>query len=93
VHQDELHAERGEEVQVVGEIVEAAVGREVTAESDDENLAAERMNIRSDRLKPVDEPVLARKALPARRLRPFSRAIFPRRRVLSVRNSNAPVGA
>ena len=43
----------------MGEIVETPVGDEVAAESDDEELPAESVDVRRDRLEPVDEAVLA----------------------------------
>jgi hypothetical protein len=65
VNEHELDAQSGEQVEVVSEVEEAPVGDEVSAEGDDENLAAKRVYVRGDRLEPVDESVLARKALPA----------------------------
>jgi hypothetical protein len=89
VHEHELHAERGEQVEVVREIVEAPVAREVAAERDDEDLAAESVDVRRDRLEPVDEAVLAGQALAPRRRR-IGGAVVPRWRVLSLRNWNTP---
>jgi hypothetical protein len=65
--QHETHAQRREKVQVVGEIEKAAIADDVAAEADDENLAPERMNVRRDGLKPVDEPVLRGQSLATRR--------------------------
>jgi hypothetical protein len=93
VHEHELHAERGEQVQVVGEIEEPPVGDQIAAECDDKDLAAECVDVRRDRLEPVDEPILAGKALPARRLGAFRRAVIPRWRVLFDRNGSAPARA
>jgi hypothetical protein len=93
VHEHQLHAERGEQVEIVREVEEAAVGDQIPAESDDEDLAPKRVDIRRDRLEPVDEPVLAGKALPARRLGTFRRAVIPRWRVLFDRNGSAPARA
>ena len=71
VHQHQPHAESGEQVQVVREVEEAAVGHHLAAERDDESLAAEGVDIGRDRLEPVDEAVLrstaAAAAAPARR--------------------------
>jgi hypothetical protein len=67
VDEHELHSERGEQVQVVGEIVEAAVRNEVAAERDDEDLAAESVDVRRDGLEPVDETILTRQPLAPRR--------------------------
>jgi hypothetical protein len=86
VDEHELHAERGEQVQVVRQIVEASVGDEVAAESDDEDLPAKSVDVRGDRLEPVDEAILARKPLPARRLRRIRRALVRRRLDLFVRD-------
>ena len=58
VHQHEPHAKRGKQVQVLGEVEEAAVRDDVAAERDDERLAAERVDVRRDRLEPVYEAVL-----------------------------------
>lgn len=76
VNENELHAERGEQVQVVGKVEEAAIGNEIAAERDDESLPAERMNIWRYRLEPVDETVLTGESLTPRRLGVFSRAVF-----------------
>jgi hypothetical protein len=89
VDEHELHAERGEEVQVVRKVVEAPVGREIAAERDDEDLAAKSVDVRRDRLEPVDEAVLAGQALTPRRRR-IGRDAVPRWRVLSFRNWNTP---
>jgi hypothetical protein len=43
-----VHAERGEQVEVVRKIEEAAVGDEVSSESDDESLAAKSMDVGGD---------------------------------------------
>jgi hypothetical protein len=86
VNEHEVHAERREEVEVVREIEEAAVGDEIAAERDHENLAAECMDVRGDRLEPVDEAILARKALATRRLRRFSVAVRARQLLVSIRN-------
>jgi hypothetical protein len=48
VHEHEVHAECGEQVEVVREIEETAVGDEVSAESDYESLAAESMDVGGD---------------------------------------------
>jgi hypothetical protein len=69
VHEHELYAQGCEKVQVVREIVEPSVGDEIAAKRDDEDLAAERVDVRGDRLEPVDEAVLAGEALAPRRLR------------------------
>jgi hypothetical protein len=42
------------------EVQEAAVCDYFSAESDDEYLAAKRVDVRRDRLEPVDESILAR---------------------------------
>jgi hypothetical protein len=60
MYQHQLHAQGREQIQIVREIVEPSVGNEVAAESDDEYLSSESMDVRRDRLKPVDEAVLAR---------------------------------
>jgi hypothetical protein len=75
VDQHELHAQRRQQVEIVGEIEEAAVRGEIAAKSDDEDLAAERMDVRSDRLEPVDEAVLGRKPLAPRLLRGVRAAV------------------
>ena len=64
-----LRAERGEQVQVVGEVEEPAISHDIATERDNEGIAAEGVDIGRDRLKPVDETVLARKPLPPRHLR------------------------
>jgi hypothetical protein len=48
VHEHEVHAECGEQVEVVRKIEEAAIGDEVSAESDYESLAAKSMDVRGD---------------------------------------------
>jgi hypothetical protein len=63
VDEHELHAQRRKEIQVVSEIEEATIGHDVAAERNDENLSAERVDIRRDGLEPVDESILARQAL------------------------------
>jgi hypothetical protein len=69
VHEHEVHAERGEQVQIVREVEEAAVRYHVTAKRNDEDLAAERVDIGGDRLEPVDKSILARKSLTTNGLR------------------------
>jgi hypothetical protein len=81
-----VHAERGEQIQIVREIEESAVGDQVAAERDHERLAAERVDVRGDRLKPVDEPILTRQALPAGRLQRSGRAVRLRLPVCWVRD-------
>jgi hypothetical protein len=58
VHQHQPHAQRREQVEIVRESQEAAVGNDLAAESDDEGLAAKSVDVGRDRLEPVDEPVL-----------------------------------
>jgi hypothetical protein len=65
--QHQAHAQRREEIQVVGEIDKAAIGDYLAAEPDDKNLAAEGMDVGRDGLKPVDEPVLGGQSLATRR--------------------------
>jgi hypothetical protein len=68
VYQHQSHTQRGEEIQVDGEIGEASVVHQLAAERNDKRLAAKGMNIRRRRLEPVDEPVLRREAqAPSRR--------------------------
>ncbi len=61
----ELHTKRCKEIQVVRKIEEATIGHQIPAERDHENLAPKGVDIRSDGLEPVDEPILAREALAA----------------------------
>jgi hypothetical protein len=68
MHEHELHAQRSEQVEIVRQIEEAPVSDQIPAERDDKDLAAESMNVRSDRLEPVDEAILTREPLPTRRL-------------------------
>jgi hypothetical protein len=67
VHEREPHAERRQQIEIDREFAEAPVGDEVATERDDESLAAEGVDVRCGRLKPVDEPVLCRKPQAARR--------------------------
>jgi hypothetical protein len=90
VNEHELDAQRGKQVQIVREVDEAAVGDEITAERDDEGLAAKGVDVGSNRLKPVDEAILARKPLPARRGRARNRAITRSFVVSFDRNQDAP---
>jgi hypothetical protein len=53
----------------MGDIEKTPVGDDIAAESDDEDLAAECMDVRGDRLEPVDESILARKSLTTNGLR------------------------
>lgn len=48
------------------QVVKTPVGDQIPAERDDENLAAERVDVRRDRLKPVNEAVLTGKPWAAR---------------------------
>jgi hypothetical protein len=90
VHEHELHAESGEQVQIVREVEETAVGDQVAAEGDDENLSAESVYVGGDRLEPVDEAVLAGKPLAARRLRPARAGVSPRLLVFCNRDGVLP---
>jgi hypothetical protein len=67
VHEDELHAQRCEKVEIVREVEESPVGDDVAAERDYENLPPKRVYVRSHRLEPVDETILARQPLAPRR--------------------------
>jgi hypothetical protein len=93
VNQYEVHAQRGEKIQVMSQVEEAAVRNEVTAEGDDENLAAKRVDVGSDGLEPVDEPVLAGETLAPRRLGAFRYAVFDRIFFSSIRNWAPPAPA
>jgi hypothetical protein len=71
VDEHKLHTQRREQIQVVREIEEAPIGDEIAAECNDKDLSTKSMDVGSDRLEPVDEPVLARKPLPPQGLRAF----------------------
>ena len=92
VHEDELNAERREQIEVVGEIEEAAVGHEIAAKGDHEDLAPERVDLRSDRLEPVDETVLAGKPLAPRRLGVFRPGFSAARFFIFSNRSRVPFG-
>ena len=78
MHQYQVNAEGGEQIEVVREIEEATIGHEIAAKSDNENLAAKSVDIRRDRLKPVDETVLTGQTLPAHRLQRVARTFSSR---------------
>ena len=86
VHQHELHPERCEQVQVMSEIEESPIGDEVAAESNDENLAAERMDVGGDRLEPVDEAILGGETLTPHRMGSIGTRAVPVRVVLTCRD-------
>src|SRR5690606_37429823 len=65
VHEHEPHAKGGEQIEIVREIEEAAVGEDLATEGDHEPLAAERVDVGCDRLEPVDEAVLGGQAVAA----------------------------
>jgi hypothetical protein len=87
VNEHELHAERGEQIQVVREIEEPAIRDEIAAEGDDKDFPAEGVDVWSDRLEPVDEAVLTGEALTPRRLSSVSCASFARFLILSARDA------
>ena len=61
-HAHQLDAQRRQQVQVMRQMEKPPVGNHFAAEGNDKNLAAESVNIRCDRLEPVDESILGREA-------------------------------
>ena len=55
VHDDEVHAEAVQQVEVVDDAEERVVGDDLAAERDDERPAAERVDVRRRRADPLDE--------------------------------------
>src|SRR5690242_15808552 len=90
MHEYELHAQRSEQVEIVRQIEEAAVSDQIAAECNDEDLAAKSMDVRSDRLEPVDEAILTREPLPPGRLLAAICSIACSLILLPVRNGPAP---
>lgn len=66
VYEHELYAECCKQVKIMRQVVKTPVGDEVPAERNHENLAAERVYVRRDRLEPVNEAVLTGKPWAAR---------------------------
>jgi len=58
VNQHQFYAQRGQQVQVMGQVKKSPVGDHLATKSNDKNLPTEGVNIRCDRLKPVDKPIL-----------------------------------
>ena len=86
VYEHELHAERGEQIEIVREIEEAAVRNDISAKRDDERLAAKSMYVGRYRLEPVDEPVLARKPLTPNALRVCTAGVAARTALVRIGN-------
>ena len=61
VHDDEVHAEAVQQVEVVDDAEKRVVGDDFAAERDDERLAAERVDVRRRRADPLDERARGRR--------------------------------